>query len=126
MRQFVGTPISGEGKGAKIGYPTINLLIPPSFDLLWGVYRCFLKIKQKRYYGILYYGPKWIGKTAWEKQLITLEVHVLLTPRERIPKTTDETRIIVYLKEFLRKPKKLSSLAQLKNLITKDIRMLSV
>lgn len=55
--KFLSYQITGKGRGAKIGIPTINLKIPQNFQLKKGIYAVWVTIGNHKYQGTLHYGP---------------------------------------------------------------------
>ena len=53
-----GTVIKGQGRGKKLGFPTINLQLGQALNLRSGVYLCKIKIGNNNYQGLLFYGPQ--------------------------------------------------------------------
>ena len=101
--RFSSTSIKGSGLGSIIGFPTINLSIPETFNLRQGVHKCMVVIQKQEFQGALYYG----SKTIVEKMGLTLEVHLLLFgTRDVLPTIHDEEEINVTIDKFIRKPKK--------------------
>ncbi|MFA5792986.1 MAG: riboflavin kinase [Candidatus Gracilibacteria bacterium] len=59
--KFTGKVVHGAGRGAKIGYPTINLeLVGKAVfaDLAYGVYAVRVAVEQKKYSGVMHFGPR--------------------------------------------------------------------
>ena len=69
--------ISGRGRGKGLGFPTLNLHIPPSFSVGFspGIYAAWVKVKKEIYKGALYFGK---SPTFGDDEL-TLEVHLIGT-----------------------------------------------
>tara|TARA_Y100000590_G_scaffold470400_1_gene664549 strand:- start:14592 stop:15545 length:954 start_codon:yes stop_codon:yes gene_type:complete len=53
-----GNVISGEKKGSKMGYPTINTRMNKNINLAHGIYATHVYIANKRYMGSSYYGRR--------------------------------------------------------------------
>jgi riboflavin kinase/FMN adenylyltransferase len=70
MRIFKAKVISGQGRGRRIGFPTINL-DKLDLDLDYGVYLAKIIFKGRTYKGLLHFGPK---KTFGEG--ISVEVYI--------------------------------------------------
>lgn len=69
-----GQVVVGRGRGAKLGFPTANILTDDKFlPLDWGVYFCFAIYNKKQLPAIAHIGP---AKTFNEKR-IRCEVHIL-------------------------------------------------
>ncbi len=54
---FKSRQIKGKGRGKKLGFPTINLTIPPDLSIEYGVYAVYVDIRDKKFKGALHYGP---------------------------------------------------------------------
>mgnify|MGYP000055926727 CR=1 FL=1 len=117
MSIFTSHTVTGEGKGTKIGFPTINIVIPDNFSLKQGVWGCDVEILGKKFDGILYYGPKKNVDNMRE----TLEVHIF----ETIPPIEPHTEISIKTGLFIRKPQKIEHDKELQEVIQKDINILT-
>jgi len=71
-KRFKLKVIKGRGRGRKLGMRTLNFKIPKDFDLKRGVWKCFVFVGERKYNGILHYGPR---PTFGEKEA-SLEVLV--------------------------------------------------
>ncbi len=112
--QFIKSKVcAGEKLGRKIGYPTLNLNPRNSpKDLKIGVYSCLVKIQNRIYKGVLYFGPRLVlGET---KNI--LEIHIL-NFSENIYNKMVEFKI----GKFIRSPKKFENVKQLKEQLGKDL-----
>ncbi|MEK7586040.1 MAG: riboflavin kinase [Patescibacteria group bacterium] len=70
---FQARQIKGIGRGHKIGFPTINLLIPEGFHIDEGIYAVWVVIDNLTYKGALHYGPI----PTFDLKDKTLEVHLI-------------------------------------------------
>lgn len=71
---YKGKVIVGDKLGRELGYPTLNLDNPETFkNKKKGVYLVQLKIKSKKYSGLLFFGPRLILK----QNNLMLEIFVL-------------------------------------------------
>jgi riboflavin kinase/FMN adenylyltransferase len=106
--------VRGSGGGGKLGFPTINLN-PERFvgDLKEGVYSCQIGYKDEIYRGILYFGPRFINNETRP----VLEIHILNFNRQIYGQTVE-----FKIGQYLREPKKFTSLEDLKKQIEDDIR----
>lgn len=57
MYNFEAKIVSGKGRGKRLGFPTINLH-KRKLDINYGVYLVKIYFKNKKYKGLLHYGPK--------------------------------------------------------------------
>lgn len=57
--KFETKTIKGHGRGKKLGFPTVNMVIPENlaFTTPHGVYAARAKIRDEKYDGALYFGP---------------------------------------------------------------------
>lgn len=55
--KFQTKQIKGKGRGKLLGFPTINMEIPPDLVLEEGVYAVKVIIEKKTFMGALHYGP---------------------------------------------------------------------
>jgi NitT/TauT family transport system ATP-binding protein len=102
--------VSGEGRGRKLGFPTLNLDIS-SLPLEHGVYAAEVKIAGKSYGALMHYGPK----STFGGQKDSVEVHVLDFGGEKsVPQL--ELRIV----EFIRPTIKFHNQAQLVEQMNRD------
>ena len=112
-RWYKAKVIRGKNQGKNIGFPTINLdnsaLLKRSKK---GVYLSHLKINQKDYYGLLYYGPRLVLNETRN----ILEIFIL------------DFSNVVYgkivkfrLMEFIRGIMNFSDIQELKKQIEKDL-----
>jgi len=95
---FVSKQIKGKGRGAKIGFPTINLRIPDDFILDEGIYSSWVAIHNKTYKGALHYGPV---PTFGEKEA-NLEVFLIDVAGSDFPDIDENTDIEVDIVSFVR------------------------
>src|SRR5579859_4919715 len=83
--KFQSVYIKGKGRGKNLGFPTINLKIPPNFDLLDGIYAVWVTIGPTTYKGALHYGPipvfKEVNKSL-EVYLLNIHEHEAPNPEE--------------------------------------------
>lgn len=123
-KKFSSFVVSGFAIGRTIGFPTINLSIPKHFSYKHGVYSGFLIINNIRLKSIFYFGPRYLE----DNMSITLEAHILFEYKKdenSLKNITPKTKISFILNNFIRSPCKISSKQTLKNLIAKDIHILT-
>ena len=75
--KFKTKTVKGHGRGKKLGFPTVNMVVPENIPLIMqqGVYAARAKIKDEMYNGALYYGT---SPTFDEKEIV-LEIYLLDT-----------------------------------------------
>lgn len=54
---FQTKQIRGKGRGKFLGFPTINMEIPPEFTVAEGVYAVRVRLNNKVFFGAMHYGP---------------------------------------------------------------------
>ncbi len=104
--------VSGEKRGEKLGFPTLNFLLKKGDKIKRGVWLVKLKIGKKEYFGVSNVGRAKTFKKGGER----IEVHLFAQPRRDVKKTE-----ICFLK-YLRKTKKFKKIEELKKQIKKDIK----
>jgi len=78
---FTTTVIAGHGVGRLLGFPTLNLVIPPGFTYPHGIYAGWVTIKKKSYMGAFHFGPV----PTFSRPEPSLEVFILDTVLSRPP-----------------------------------------
>jgi riboflavin kinase/FMN adenylyltransferase len=73
--------IRGKGRGRGLGYPTLNLEIPPAFALPHGIYACRVFVDGVSHAGAAHFGPI----PVFDELEPSLEVHLLDTSLGRAP-----------------------------------------
>ena len=116
---FRSKQIQGKGIGKKDVVPTINVAIPSSFDLPYGVYAGKVSLKYTQ--GLitraiaLHFGPR---PTALDSTP-SLELHVL--DAQKFDTDYNAEDIKVEIVEYIRDIKKFNDFTQLREQIEKDI-----
>ncbi len=80
---FTSTHIKGSGRGHKIGFPTINLVVPSDFELDVGIYAVWVAITGSTYKGALHYG----SIPTFNEKDTSLEIHLLDITDHTVPDT---------------------------------------
>lgn len=110
---IVGRVIRGHGDGKKLGFPTANIALTSSLSLPYGVYASRVKIGEKRYNGVLHWGPRVVfGETKPQ-----CEVYIF-----NFSKNIYGKHIEVEVVGFIRPSRNFSSLSRMKTQIHKDCR----
>jgi len=88
-KQLFTSPVKpGFGRGVGLGFPTLNLHIPPNFPFQHGIYAGWVWLSGKKYQGAFHYGPI----PSFELTQPSLEVFVLNAPKKlQTPVTVDFT-----------------------------------
>lgn len=76
---ILGTVVHGDGRGRQLGFPTANLVLASSANLLReGVYACWAQILPQKtvYAATLHVGPR----PTFDDPTLTVEVHILDFP----------------------------------------------
>ncbi|MBP6994481.1 riboflavin kinase [Candidatus Woesebacteria bacterium] len=120
---FQSHQIAGSGVGTTHVVSTINLAIPASLDVLFGVYASKVALRYGQgvvmFDAALHYGPR---PTA-EDQAPSLEVHILNAPQFAIDYNPEE--IGVEIVQWIRNIQKFDTFAQLQDQIQDDIRQIN-
>lgn len=107
--------VTGQKKGRTIGFPTANIIYPEQLiKIPQGVYCAKVEYAKNLYDAVLNFGLKPTLTDAVEP---VLEVHIL-----DFNKDIYGQKIKIYPLRYLRAEKKFSSIEELKNSITKDIK----
>lgn len=115
MYNFSGKVVKGEGRGKKLGFHTANL-DNIGLNLNYGVYLAEVKVDNKKYQGILHFGPQ---KTFGNK--VTAEVYIKDFNSEIYGK-----RLKVMVIKKIREIKRFKSIDGLVKQIRKDIAFLNL
>lgn len=111
---MVGTPIRGKGIGSKIGFPTINLKLSANYVLpRYGVYKTIAYLDGIPHLSITNVG---VNPTVDMGNIPSIEVHIKDFKEKEI------STICVEFIEFVRPEIKFSSLEELKEQISKDVK----
>lgn len=114
---MTGTIVHGDGRGAKIGFPTANLkLHKQSQKPVNGVYACRAQILPDdiMYKAVLHIGPRPTFKGA----KVTVEVYLMDFPQRKLY----GSNIKIFSLFYIRQIKKFSSPEKLVLAITQDIK----
>ena len=104
--------VKGYGRGRKIGFPTLNLVVPRPFVEKHGAYAVRVLIGDKEYAGALHFGPT----PTFSDNSPTLEIFVLdYNADEPIEKIKFE------ILDYLRPIRRFANAEDLTAQITKDI-----
>ncbi len=113
---FTSIHITGKGRGKGIGFPTINLKIPENFDLKDGVYATKVHIEGQSFIGAMHYGPI----PVYNETAKSLEVFLLDVDFKQVPETENK-KIDVEVKNYIREIRTFSSPIELSRQIAKDV-----
>ena len=106
-----GKVIRGHGEGKKLGFPTANIEPTSPLSLPFGVYACRVRIEDKKYNGVLHWGPRIVfGETKPQ-----CEVYLLNFSKNIYRKTIE-----VEIAGFIRPSQKFSTLGHMVNEIKRD------
>lgn len=122
--KFKSTQIKGKGRGKLLGFPTINLRIPPNFSLNEGIYASKVKIEHKNYSGALHYGPIPVfsdPKKSLEVFLIDVKSLPESSPRHPGELVTPGSVVSIETLKKIRDIRNFESPNDLLNQIAKDI-----
>lgn len=110
--QYEVTVIKGKGRGKRLGFPTLNLVIPEDFPYQHGIYAGTVVVNGVVYKGAIHYGPI----PAFNDTRPTLEVHIIGETLKKQP-----NKVWLTLEYFIREVKSFSSAEELSNQINADI-----
>tara|TARA_Y100000816_G_scaffold182603_1_gene132218 strand:+ start:830 stop:1744 length:915 start_codon:yes stop_codon:yes gene_type:complete len=112
--EIIGKVIKGSQRGRKIGFPTCNILLKKYVIPKFGVYAVDIKINNILKKGIanIGYRPTFNGKK------LLLEVNIF-----GFKKNLYNKNINVIFNKFIRPERKFKNITELKNQITKDIKL---
>jgi riboflavin kinase / FMN adenylyltransferase len=113
---FHSRQIKGQGRGHSLGFPTINLEIPPELVLDEGVYAVWVVIGPTTYKGAFHYG----SIPTFDQSEKSMEVYLLDVSDETAP-TTENILIEIDIVEYLREVKSFADPEDLMNQIARDI-----
>ena len=114
---FSSKQIKGEGRGHKVGFPTINLAVPSDIVLDDGIYAAWVVISEKTYKGALHYG----AIPTFDKKEKTMEVHLLDVTDDNAP-DTENVDIEIDIVSHIRNVWKFASVEELAIQIDKDVK----
>ena len=107
-----GTVTRGKGRGRGLGYPTLNLKIPPGKLLPQdGVYGVRVRLENGDYPGMLYVGPR----PTFGEEARSVEVHVL----GREIEVTD-AKVELLVERWVREPKRFPDPEHLRDQLRSD------
>jgi len=104
--------ITGKGRGKRIGYPTLNLIIPDALKAEHGIYAGRVFIGGKRYGAAIHFGPI----PTFQEQIPTLEAFLLDTVLDEPPESIE-----FELTLFIREIKYFSDTRELSAQIARDV-----
>ena len=112
--QFESTHISGKGRGKPMGFPTINLKIPDSFELKDGIYAAKVTIDSKVFISALHYG----SVPTFNENEQSLEVFLLGSSNNELENLNGkiiEVEIVKYLRPVIKFKSKEELVRQIDN-----------
>ncbi len=115
--QFQTKQIKGVGRGRKIGFPTINLIIPEDFHIDSGVYATWVVIDDSTFMGALHYGPI----PTFDLKGKSLEVHLIDLTDGTVPQTYGKV-IEIDVVEKIRDIKYFDTALDLATAISEDVK----
>lgn len=108
---ITGKVLPGASRGAETGARTANIDLSLAKDLPRGLYSCTVKISEKRYDGLLYYGFNSLRK------IDCLEIHILNFNEDIYGKI-----VSAKIQKFIRPEKIFEDIESLKKQIAKDLK----
>ena len=71
----------GKGRGRRMRFPTLNLVIPPDFSSPQGIYAGWVWISGKQYPGAFHFGPiPTFGESAVSLEVFLIDTELAETP----------------------------------------------
>lgn len=113
--------IRGQGRGHKVGFPTINLVVPENLHLDEGIYAVWVVIDDNNYKGALHYGA--IPTFGLKDK--TMEVHLIDVTDNNVPVTENKV-IEIDVVERLRGVRKFDDTEALAIQIALDIKNINM
>ncbi len=113
--------IKGVGRGRKIGFPTVNLIIPEEFYFDDGVYATWVVIEEQTFKGALHYGPI----PTFNLQDRSLEVHLIDVTDGNVPVTYGKD-IEIDIVEKIRDVKNFENALELATQISDDVQKIKL
>lgn len=110
--RYAARVITGQGRGRRIGFPTLNLAIPELFPFTHGIYAGFVWIDGRRYSAAFHFGPI----PTFGEATPSLEAHLIDAAIEHVP-----AEIEFEFVQFIREIKNFSSAAELAAHIARDV-----
>lgn len=110
--QFTARVKKGEGRGKKIGFPTVNLVVPPDFSLPAGVYSGQVLLGGEWIKAALHWGPN----QTFAAREATFEAHLI-----DFAGNIEQDRLTVLIGPYLRPGRKFASAQDLARQIALDI-----
>lgn len=104
--------VSGEKRGRRIGFPTLNFVLGKKNKIKRGVWVVKLKAGRKEYFGAANAGRAKTFRGGLEK----IEVYLFSEPPAKIKKAE------IYFLKYLRKTKKFKTVESLKKQIKNDVK----
>ena len=107
-----GTTVQGKGRGRKLGYPTLNLQVPPGKLLPKdGVYGVIAELEGSSYYGMMYIGPR----VTFNEDARAVEVHLF-----DLQKVPSSQQVKVWMEGWIRAPEKFVDSDRLRDQLKSD------
>lgn len=109
---FTGKIVHGEHAGRTLGFPSANFdTSPKKGELKLGVHLCQTILNGQHYYGLAYFGPRYVHgefKNSFEVYLYDFSGSLY------------DQNLTVEILDFIREPQKMSTLDDVKTQLTKD------
>lgn len=113
---FQTKQVKGVGRGRKIGFPTINLIVPEDFHIDDGIYAVWVVIDDFTFKGALHYGPI----PTFDLKEKTLEVHLIDVTDGNVPLTMGKI-IEIDIVDRMRNIEHFENALDLANAISSDV-----
>lgn len=80
-KKYSATIKSGAGRGKRIGFPTLNFVVPDSFEHAYGIYCGWVIVGDEKYKAAFHYGPI----PTFEEKKASLEAYLLDKHLDQVP-----------------------------------------
>lgn len=108
--------VRGHGRGKLLGYPTINMEIPPGMSLTHGIYAAWVTMGGVTFRGAVHYGPV----PAFGQKEVSFEVFLLVASESEL-NGLDTSQIRIKPVTRIREVRAFGSSVELVDQITKDV-----
>ena len=114
--KFKTITIQGKGRGKDLGFPTINMQVPPELilGLKEGIYAARVVLDEEKYGGALFYGPI----PVFEETEKSLEIYLVDSGFIYVPPGHD---IEVELVKYIREVRNFSSVELMQRQMAQDV-----
>lgn len=109
---FILPVIKGQGRGKKIGIPTINLK-PENIDIPYGIYAGFIFVGNKKYKAAIHFGPR----PVYKEKDPSFEVYIIEKELPKLAQNQYKVITVAYIRKVMNFPSEKDMVEQ----IEKDV-----